>query len=162
MSLKAEVKGGANLGGNVREKRLSETMEISEIRVLMKYDFHRGATTRQAVDNNNSVFGIQVATKATVTRWLKKFCSGVFDLSNEPRSRLKTQVDNYVLKATVDAYSIQSAPLEPLQLTTNEDLSDDEIENCSADVNDTIPHVNNSALSISMKFKTNLLIIFCN
>ncbi|GFT10400.1 hypothetical protein NPIL_455991, partial [Nephila pilipes] len=48
--------------------RLSETMEISEIRVLMKYEFHRGATTRQAVTNINSVFGIQVATNATVAR----------------------------------------------------------------------------------------------
>ncbi|GFT80878.1 histone-lysine N-methyltransferase SETMAR [Nephila pilipes] len=84
-------------------------MEISKIRVLMKYEFHRGATTRQAVANNNSVFGIQVATKATVARWFKKFCSGVFDLSNEPQGRPKTQVDNDVLKATVDANSIQSA-----------------------------------------------------
>ncbi|GFU21154.1 mariner-1 protein, partial [Nephila pilipes] len=89
--------------------RLSETMEISEIRVLMKYEFHRGATTRQTVTNNNSVFGIQEATKATVARWFKKFCLGVFDLSNEPRSRPKTQVDNDVLKATVDANFIQSA-----------------------------------------------------
>ncbi|GFT89864.1 hypothetical protein NPIL_559541, partial [Nephila pilipes] len=54
--------------------RLSETMKISEIRVLRKYEFHRGATSRQAVANNNSVFGIQVATKATAAHWFKKFC----------------------------------------------------------------------------------------
>ncbi|CAK9826066.1 Histone-lysine N-methyltransferase SETMAR [Anthophora retusa] len=84
-------------------------MEISEIRVLMKYEFHRGATTRQAVFNINSVFGIQVATNATVARWFKKFRSGDFDLSNEPRGRPKTQVDNDVLKATVEANSSQSA-----------------------------------------------------
>ncbi|GFS69814.1 mariner-7 protein [Nephila pilipes] len=72
-------------------RRLSETMEISEIRVLMKYEFHRGATTRQAVANINSVFGIQVATNATVARRFKKFRSGDFDLSNEPRGQPKTR-----------------------------------------------------------------------
>ncbi|GFT64971.1 mariner-7 protein [Nephila pilipes] len=82
-------------------KRLSKTMEISEIRVLMKYELLRRATTRQAVTNINSVFGIQVATNASVARCFKKFRSGDFDLSNEPRGRPKAQVDNDVLKATV-------------------------------------------------------------
>ncbi|GFS88164.1 hypothetical protein NPIL_178231 [Nephila pilipes] len=54
-------------------KRLSETMEISEICLLMKYEFHRGATTWQAVANINSVFGIQMVTNATVAHWFKKF-----------------------------------------------------------------------------------------
>ncbi|GFT25148.1 mariner-1 protein [Nephila pilipes] len=81
-------------------------MEISEIRVLMKYEFHHATTTRQAVANIN---GIQVATNATVVRWFKKFRSGDFDMSNEPRDRPKTQVDNDVLKATVEANSSQSA-----------------------------------------------------
>ncbi|GFT24189.1 planarian mariner-8 gene [Nephila pilipes] len=84
-------------------------MEISEIHVLMKYEFIRGATTRQAVANINSVFIIQVATNATVDRWFKKFRSGDFDLSNEPRGRPKTQVDNDVLKTTVKANFCQSA-----------------------------------------------------
>ncbi|GFT87686.1 histone-lysine N-methyltransferase SETMAR [Nephila pilipes] len=84
-------------------------MEISEIRVLRKYEFHRGATTRQAVVDINSVFSIQVATNATVALWFKKFRSRDFDLSNEPRGRPKTQVDNDVLKATVEANSGQSA-----------------------------------------------------
>ncbi|GFT73497.1 planarian mariner-8 gene [Nephila pilipes] len=84
-------------------------MEISEIRVLMKYEFHRGATARQAVANINSVFGIQVATNATVARWFKKFRSGDFDLSNEPRGRPRDKVDNDVLKATEEANSSQSA-----------------------------------------------------
>ncbi|GFS28331.1 mariner-7 protein [Nephila pilipes] len=75
-------------------------MEISEICVLMKYEFHRGATTRQAVANINCVFGIQVATNATVVRWLKKFRSGDFDLSNEPRGQPRDKVDKDVLKAT--------------------------------------------------------------
>ncbi|GFT94038.1 mariner-7 protein [Nephila pilipes] len=70
-------------------------MKISEIRVLMKYEFHRGATTRQAVPNINSVFGIQVAANATVARWLKKFRSGAFDLSNEPRGRPKIQEESH-------------------------------------------------------------------
>ncbi|GFS28656.1 hypothetical protein NPIL_64771 [Nephila pilipes] len=48
--------------------RLSEIMEIREIRVLMKYEFHLGATTRQAVANINSVFGVQMNTNATVAR----------------------------------------------------------------------------------------------
>ncbi|GFT43873.1 dynein regulatory complex subunit 5 [Nephila pilipes] len=96
-------------------------MEISEIRVLMKYEFHRGATTRQAVANINSVFGIQVATNATVARRLKKFRSGDFDLSNEPRGRPKAQVDHDVLKATVEANSRQSARpgLENLKANAN-------------------------------------------
>ncbi|GFU12114.1 histone-lysine N-methyltransferase SETMAR, partial [Nephila pilipes] len=89
--------------------RLSEIMEISEIRLLMKYEFHRGATTRQTVANINSVFGIQVATNATVARWFKKFCSGDFDLSNEPNGRPKIQVDDDVLKATMEANSSRSA-----------------------------------------------------
>ena len=55
------------------------------------------------------MFGIQVATNATVARWFKKFRSGDFDLSNEPRGRPKTRVDNDVLKATVEANSSQSA-----------------------------------------------------
>ncbi|GFT73398.1 mariner-7 protein [Nephila pilipes] len=80
-------------------------MEISEIRVLMKYEFHRGATTRQAVANINSVFGIQVATNATVARCFKKFRSGDFDLSNERRGRPRDKVDNDVLKATEEANS---------------------------------------------------------
>ncbi|GFU47368.1 hypothetical protein NPIL_156211 [Nephila pilipes] len=35
----------------------------------MKYEFHRRATTRQAVANINSVFDIQVATNVTVAHW---------------------------------------------------------------------------------------------
>ncbi|GFS64588.1 mariner-7 protein [Nephila pilipes] len=66
-------------------------MEISEIRLLKKYEFHRGATTRQAVANINSAFPILVATNATVARWLKKFRSGDFNLSNEPRGRPNTR-----------------------------------------------------------------------
>ncbi|GFU49913.1 histone-lysine N-methyltransferase SETMAR [Nephila pilipes] len=84
-------------------------MEISEIRVLMKYEFLRGATTRQAVVNINSVFSIQVATNATVARWFKKFRSGDFDLSKESRGRPKTQVDSDVRKATAEGNSSQSA-----------------------------------------------------
>jgi len=74
----------------------------------MKYEFHRGATTRQAVDNINSVFPTRVATNATIARWFKRFRSGNFDLSNELRDRPETQVDNDVLKATVESES-QSA-----------------------------------------------------
>ncbi|GFS29180.1 planarian mariner-8 gene [Nephila pilipes] len=84
-------------------------MKISEIRVLMKYEFYRGATTWQAVVNINNVFGIQVATNVTVARWFKKFRSGDFDLLNEPRGPPKTQMDNDVLKATVEANSNESA-----------------------------------------------------
>ncbi|GFS42126.1 histone-lysine N-methyltransferase SETMAR [Nephila pilipes] len=62
-----------------------------------------------AVSNINSVFGIQVATNATVARWFKKFRTGDFGLSNEQRGRPKTQVDNNVLKANVEANSSQSA-----------------------------------------------------
>ncbi|GFU06870.1 histone-lysine N-methyltransferase SETMAR [Nephila pilipes] len=80
-------------------------MEISDIRVLMKYEFHLGATTRQTVANINRVFGIQVATNATVARWFKKFRSGVLDLSNQPRDK----VENDILKATEKANSSQSA-----------------------------------------------------
>ncbi|GFT99993.1 hypothetical protein NPIL_614541 [Nephila pilipes] len=58
---------------------------------------NRGAPTLQTVANINSVFGIQVTTNTTVARWLKKFHSGDFELSNEPRGRPKTQVDNEVL-----------------------------------------------------------------
>ncbi|GFS87468.1 planarian mariner-8 gene [Nephila pilipes] len=72
-------------------RRLSETMVISEIRVLLKFEFHRGATSRQVVSNINSAFTILVATNATVVRWLKKFRSGDFDLSNEPRGRPNTR-----------------------------------------------------------------------
>ncbi|GFS82548.1 hypothetical protein NPIL_570271 [Nephila pilipes] len=50
------------------DKRLSETIEISEIHVLMKNEFHRGSTARQAVANINSAFAILVATNATVAR----------------------------------------------------------------------------------------------
>ncbi|GFT35253.1 histone-lysine N-methyltransferase SETMAR [Nephila pilipes] len=84
-------------------------MEISEIRVLMKYEFLRRDTTRQAVTNISSVFIIQVATNATVARWFKKFRSGYFDLSDEPRGRPETQVDSDILKATVEANSSESA-----------------------------------------------------
>ncbi|GFU53360.1 planarian mariner-8 gene [Nephila pilipes] len=75
----------------------------------MKYEFLRGATTRQAVANINSVFIIQVGTNATVARWFKKFRSGDFDLSNESHGRPKTQVDSDVLKATVEVNSSESA-----------------------------------------------------
>ncbi|GFU55604.1 histone-lysine N-methyltransferase SETMAR [Nephila pilipes] len=84
-------------------------MEINEIRVLKKYEFHHGAITRQTVSNINSVFGIQVATNATVALWFKKFHSGDFDLSNEPLGRHKIQVHNDVLKATVEVNSRKSA-----------------------------------------------------
>ncbi|GFT34299.1 mariner-1 protein [Nephila pilipes] len=84
-------------------------MEIKDIRVLMKYEFHRSATTRLAVANINSVFGIQVATNATVAHRLKTFRSGDFEQSNESRREPKTQVDNDVLKATEEANSSQSA-----------------------------------------------------
>lgn len=47
------------------------------------------STTRQAASNIASVFGIQMATKATVVRWFTIFRSGDFDLSNEPRGQPK-------------------------------------------------------------------------
>ncbi|GFS66850.1 mariner-7 protein [Nephila pilipes] len=84
-------------------------MEINEIRVLMKYEFLRGATTRQEVANINNVFIIEVATNATVACRLKKFRSGDFDLSNESHGQPKTQVDSDVLKTTVEANSSESA-----------------------------------------------------
>lgn len=83
-------------------------MEISAIRVCMKYEFHRGGRPRQAVANINSVFGMQVSTNATAACWFKKFRRRDFDLSNEPRGRHKTQMDNDVFKATVEADSSQS------------------------------------------------------
>ncbi|GFU55668.1 manirer-2 protein [Nephila pilipes] len=57
----------------------------------MKYEFQRRATTWQAVANINIVFAIIVATNATVVHWLKKFRSGDFNLSNEPRGRPNTK-----------------------------------------------------------------------
>jgi [histone H3]-lysine36 N-dimethyltransferase SETMAR len=84
-------------------------MEISEIRILMKYEFHRGATTRQAVGNINSVYPTQAVTQTTVAHWFKRFRSGDFDLSNQPRGRPEIKVDNDALKADVEADSSQSA-----------------------------------------------------
>ncbi|GFU07820.1 hypothetical protein NPIL_93731 [Nephila pilipes] len=83
-------------------RRFRETAEISQNPWCCdgSMSSHRGTTTRQAVANNNSVFGIQVATKRLYLRWFKKFCSGVFSLSNEPQGRPKTQVDNDVPKMT--------------------------------------------------------------
>ncbi|GFT74784.1 histone-lysine N-methyltransferase SETMAR [Nephila pilipes] len=52
---------------------------------------------------------ISIVTNATVARWFKKFRSRDFNQSNEPRGRPKTQVDNDVLKATVEANSSRSA-----------------------------------------------------
>ncbi|GFT02953.1 histone-lysine N-methyltransferase SETMAR [Nephila pilipes] len=78
----------------------------------MKYEFHRGTTTRQGVANINSVFGIQVATNATVALGLRNF---VWEISTCLMNHLvdpKTQVDNDVLKATVEAnFSLSASEL---------------------------------------------------
>lgn len=84
-------------------------MQNSEIRVLMKYEFHRGTTTAQTARNINDVFGTEVVSQQTVSRWFDKFRSGNFDLANGPRGRPETQVDNDHLKAAVEANSRQSA-----------------------------------------------------
>lgn len=84
-------------------------MQTSEIRVVMKYEFHRGTTAAQTARNINDVFGIGITTKHTTSRWFKKFASGDFDLSNEPRGRPEAKVDNDQLKATIESDPSQSA-----------------------------------------------------
>ncbi|XP_066246332.1 histone-lysine N-methyltransferase SETMAR-like [Euwallacea similis] len=90
-------------------KNFCAAMQNSEIRVLMKYEFHRGTTTAQTARNINDVFGTEVTSQQTVSRWFMKFRSGNFDLTNEPRGRPETQVDNDYLKAVVEANPRQSA-----------------------------------------------------
>jgi histone-lysine N-methyltransferase SETMAR len=84
-------------------------MEKSDIRVILKYEFHRGTTAAQTARNINEVFGTQVVNERTVRDWFVKFRSGSFDLHNQPRGRPETKLDNDELKALVESDPAQSA-----------------------------------------------------
>jgi len=84
-------------------------MERSEIRTIMKYEFLRGTTASQTARNINSVFGSSVTTQQTVSNWFAKFRTGNFDLTNEPRGRPESKVNNDELKVIVEFDPSQSA-----------------------------------------------------
>ena len=70
-------------------------MEKAEIRTIMKYEFLRGTSASETMRNINSVFGYNATTQQTVSNWFRKFVKGNFNLNNESRGRLGTQVDSY-------------------------------------------------------------------
>lgn len=78
-------------------------MQTSEIRVLMKYEFLRGTSASDTARNINDVFGTEVTSQSTTSHGFEKFSSGDFDLSNEPRGRPESKLDNDVLKATIES-----------------------------------------------------------
>ena len=84
-------------------------MEPSEIRTIMKYEFLRGTTASQTERNINSVYGSSVTTHQTVSNWFAKFRTGNFDLTNEPRGRPESNVNNDELKVAVESEPSQSA-----------------------------------------------------
>ena len=84
-------------------------MERSEIRTIMKYEFLRGTTASQTARNINSVCGSSVTTQQTVSNWFAKFRTGNFNLTNEPRGRPESKVNNDELKVIVESDPSQSA-----------------------------------------------------
>lgn len=53
-----------------------------------------------------------MANKRTVRRSFEKFCSGDFNLENEPRTRSEAKVDNDELKAVIEANTRESQTRE--------------------------------------------------
>lgn len=84
-------------------------MDISEIRVIMKYEFLRRTTASQTARNINEVFGSLVTTQQTVSNWFTKFRKDNFNLTNEPRGRPESKVCNDKLKIIIESNPCQSA-----------------------------------------------------
>lgn len=71
--------------------------------IIFKYESRRRTNTAQ---NINDVFGKDVVNERIVRRF-KKFCSGDFNLENDPREQPKIKMDNQ-LKVIVKANTSQS------------------------------------------------------
>lgn len=84
-------------------------MDISEIRVIMKYEFLRKTSASQTAENINAVFGTRVTTQQTVSNWFSKFRKDNFNLQNEPRGRPESKVCNDKLKMIIESNPCQSA-----------------------------------------------------
>ncbi|XP_045449637.1 histone-lysine N-methyltransferase SETMAR-like [Melitaea cinxia] len=68
----------------------------------MEYEFRRGSKAAERARNINDVYDANTTNDRTTRYWFARFCSGNFDLRNEPRGRPKILVDNDELKAIVE------------------------------------------------------------
>lgn len=78
------------------------TIDKFELRVLIRYCWKRGLSTRDAQREICDTEGEGTASHMTVSRWYKRFESGDMSLKDEPRSGRPSKLDDDVLQAALD------------------------------------------------------------
>ena len=66
------------------------------------YEFQQGRNATEACRNLLKVFGEGIVSDRTCKRWLKKFETSDFDLSDKPRSGQPSLINNDVVKTMLE------------------------------------------------------------
>ena len=90
-------------------------MQYSPIQELLLYKYELSHNVAEATKNIYDAKGEDTVDHNTVTKWLKKFCSGCMNLSNEARS-IKPKTGNS--KAVLQA--IEANPVSSTQRVSGE------------------------------------------
>ena len=79
------------------------TLEESEIRVLIRYCYKRGLSTRCAVKEICDTEGEGTVSQSKASRWYRRFGSGDFTLEDQPRSGRPSTLDSKDVVAALEA-----------------------------------------------------------
>ena len=85
------------------------TMDSAKIRTIFEYEFRLGTTGAETARRINAAYGEGSTNEHTVRNWFRRFRDGNFDLTNEPRGRPESKLNNDDVRAVMEADPRQSA-----------------------------------------------------
>ena len=77
-----------------------------QIQAIFLFKFKMGHKAVETTQNINNTFGPGTANECTMQWWFKKFCKGDESLEDEEHSGWPLEVDNYQLRAIIEADSL--------------------------------------------------------